>query len=301
MLWHNDFFTLPNGEIKYFYKIANSQNPLFIQHPHFRFGYPWNPHLPKDDIDEEYESFKLIYSEKFEIPNRDKIFDFANFQALIKKNCNLKPEELLWYETEFWSILIGETTYMGMGSDNLSDVLFSFPESNFALCISTSDSVILLNSGNAKNKSILVSVYALNEVLPFAEIVHPIKKSIETYDSVDFIGSKMLLERDLRRYWSAKRPVNLDPIAYVLESSDSDYKMLPVVKNEHKRSRDPIVGKTINLMGTTRGGFIESDYATKCKYLLNAEIWNFDFASIVEYNFELLNEDNSNNNNVISI
>jgi len=176
---------------------------------------------------------------------------------------------------------------MGMGLQRLSETLNGVPESKFALCLANNDSIIVVSSGKSRNKTVLLSIYASNEILSFAEVVEPFKKSIEAYSSTNLLRDEILREENLRRFWFARRSIPLDPVAYIIDREHGDYKKLPIIKNEFKRTKDSVVGKIEYLIGTTHGGFTETDYTSKRLCSLHVEIWELESLSIVEFSFEL--------------
>ena len=287
MLWHDDFFTLLDGETKSFFRMGKHHEFLIIQHPYFWFGSLCNPYLWKNKklADSEYST--PVYLHQFEVASKTDVFDFHDFLFRIERNWHLKPDEGLWFETGFWSIIIEGICFMGMGLERLRETLIETPESKFALCLSNNDSIIVVRSGKSRNRTILLSIYASNENLPFAEVVDPFKKSVDAYSSATPLKNEVLREENLRRFWFAKRSIHLDPVAYIYDREHGDYKKLPILKNEFKRTRDPVIGKIQFLTGTTGGGFIESDYLCKRSCNLHAEIWELESLSIVEFHFEL--------------
>ena len=285
MLWHDDFFTLPNGETRSLCSIGKTKDYLIIQHPYFHFGSLHNAFLWKNErlIDSEYST--PIYLNQFEVDLENRVFEFHDFQSKMEINWHLKEDETLWFETGFWSIIIGGTLSMGIGLNSLRDTLTIHPESKFAICLSNEDSMVIITSGQNKNGTILLSIYASQEVLPFAEVVEPFRKTIRSYRSATLIRDEMLREEDLRRFWFAKRPIKLDPVAYVIDREHGDYRILPILKNMFGRSRDPVIGKIDYLTGITSGGFIESEYNSDILWELYADIWDLGSLSIVEFNF----------------
>jgi hypothetical protein len=286
MLWHDDFFTLPNGETEPIFRIGKL-NDLVIQHPYFPFGSPYNPYLWKKEKLANSEYSTPVYLLQFEVASETDVFDFHGLLSQIERNWHLKPDESLWFETGFWSIVIDGISFMGIGLQRLSETLTEVPGSKFALCLANNDSIIVVGSGKSRNRTVLLSIYASNENLPFAEVVEPFRKSIEGYSSKNLLKNEILREENLRRFWFAGRSIHLDPIAYIIDREHGDHKILPIIKNEFKRTKDSVIGKIENLIGTTHGGFIETDYTSKRLCTLHAEIWKLESLSLAEFSFEL--------------
>jgi len=85
MLWHDDFFTLSNGETRPFFRVGKFNEFLIIQHPYFWFGSLCNPYLWRNKklADSEYST--PIYLHQFEVSSEKEVFDFHDFlyQTLI--------------------------------------------------------------------------------------------------------------------------------------------------------------------------------------------------------------------------
>lgn len=285
MLWHDDFFTSLNGETKPYFKMGEFRERFIIQHPYFHFGSLLNPYVWADTRGFGFET--PIYFQQFEFTTDATPFDFRDFLVDVEKNSHLKPDEVLWHETGFWSIISEEICYMGMGLERLKKTLDRATRAKFALCLSNEVSVVLINSKKSEDKKVILSIYASNDILPFVEVVEPFRESTANYDGV-CLQNEMLLEEKIRRFWFAKRDINLNPIAFIMNKEDPSYKMLPVIKNEFRRTKDHVISKIQFLTGTTSGGFIESDYYSKRRFHLYAEIWELEYASIVDFRFELL-------------
>lgn len=286
MLWHDDFFTLQNGETESIFPIGKSDNYLIIQHPYFHFGSLCNPYLWKNEKLSNSEFNTPVYLNQFEIRLNADIFNFHNFLSKLESNWHLKEDESLYYETGFWSINIEEKMYMGLGINSLNSRLIKNRDLEFALCLSNSDSLVIITSGRPKNETILLSIYASNEILSFAEVVEPFRKTIQRYNSAMLLKDELLREENYRRFWFAKRPIKLNPVAYVIDREGfGEYKMLPILKNVFKRTRDPIIRQIEYLTGTTSGGFVESEYNSDQTWELCAEIWDLGSLSIVEFIF----------------
>lgn len=286
MLWHDDFFTLPNGETKPYFKMGEFRKRFIIQHPYFHFGSFVSPYVWVNRNTRDFEYETPIYFQQFEFTTDSTLFDFCGFLADVEKNCHLKPDEVLWFETGFWSILSEETCYMGMGLERLKKTMDQATSAEFALCLSNNVSIVLINSKMNEDKKIMLSIYASNDILPFAEVMEPFRTSIANYDNVCLLKSEMLLEEKIRRFWFAKRDISLDPVAFIMSKEDPSHKMLPVLKNEFRRTKDPIISRIQFLTGTTSGGFIESDYYSKKQFQLYAEIWELEYVAIVDFQFD---------------
>lgn len=291
MLWHDNFFTLLNGQTKPFFGVGNSNESLIIQHPYLHFGSLRNPYFWINEKTADLEDSTPIYLNQYEVAPEQEVFDFHDFLSKVETNWHLEPDERLWFETGFWSVIIENSSYMGMSIERLRETLIGTPESKFGLCLSNNDSIIIVSSGKRKNETVLLSIYASNETQPFAEIVDPFRKSVDTYCSATLLKDEMLREEDLRRFWFAKRPIKLDPVAYVIDREHGEYKLLPILENIFKRSRDPVICKIDYFTGITSGGFIESEYSSNKLWQLYADIWNLGSLSIVEFNFSFWKRD----------
>jgi len=286
MLWHDDFFTLVNGEKKPFFKIGDLSERFIIQHPYFHFGSVIFPFMRELEGTKDYEDETPIYFQQFELTIDTTLFDFDDFLLDVEKNWYLKPDEVLWYETGFWSIISNAKCYMGMGLKRLRKTLNKGKNAEFALCLSNNVSILLINSKINEEEKILLSIYASNDILPFVEVVEPFRQSIRNYDKISLLKSQILSEEKIRRFWFANRKINVNPVALIMDKRDPDYKRFPVIKNEFTRTRDPEISKIQFLIGTTGGGFIESDYYGEMQFLPYAEIWNLGAVSVVEFHFE---------------
>jgi hypothetical protein len=282
MLWHDDFFTQPSGQEKTFLKTGRFEGHFIVQHPYFHFGSsPFQWRAREKDEDEP-----KVFFQQFEIDTTENFFDIDDFLINVEKNYHLRPDEVLWYETGFWTIVLDSNSFMGMGLNRLKETLKGQESAKFAVCLSNDISVILMNSKMSEENKILVNVYASNDIIPFVEVVEPFRKAIRKYDSSKSLISEILPERKLLRFWSARRRIGIYPEAFVIDRKHDDYKRLPVIKNPFTNVRDPVISKIRYATGTTIGGFIESDYYGGRQFYTYADIWELASASIVEFHFE---------------
>jgi len=80
MLWHDDFFTLPNGRKRKLLKAGRFVGKFIIQHPYFHF-YP--PTLYEDG--ENKEDNVKIYLRQFEILTKNDLFSVTEFASMVEK------------------------------------------------------------------------------------------------------------------------------------------------------------------------------------------------------------------------
>jgi hypothetical protein len=287
MLWHDDFFTSLDGTIKPFWRIGKFNTSLIVQHLYFHFGSLLSPYVwaERRRQGNNSEDKTPIYLQQFEFFTEPSSFDLAGFVSMVEKSLHLKPGELLWYQTGFWSIKLKGLAYMGMGLDQLKTIVSETEDVEFALCLSNNTSIALFNSDRDKQR-IVVSVYVSNDILPFVEVIEPFRNAAANFENVHVIRSEMLWEEDIRRFWFGNRTIELTPVAFIMDKKGSSYKRHPVIKNEFKRTKDPAIRKIEFITGTTSGGFIESDYYGGRRFLLYAEIWDLEYASVVEFQFE---------------
>jgi len=281
MLWHDDFFTLSNGQTKAFLKLGKFEGRFIIQHPFFHFGSSFF----QRDVAEE-EDTPEVFFQQFEITTSKSPFDIDDFLFKVEKNYYLRPDESLWYETGFWTVVLGSDSYMGIGLNKLKDTLKKQKTAKFAVCLSSNISITSINSRVEEEQKIVVSVYASNDVIPFVEVVEPFRKAVEDYNDFKPLKSEILPERKLRRFWGANRRISINPIAFVIDRRHNENKILPVIKNPFTKTKDPLISKIRHITGITSGGFIESDYYGGKQFLPYAEIWNLASTSIIEFNFQ---------------
>ena len=280
MLWHDDLFTLPNGKKEKLLKAGRFVGKFIIQHPYFHF-YP--PTLYEDE--ENKEDNVKIYLQQFEILTKNDLFSVTEFASMVEKNCHLENDYVFWYETGFWSIILNGDLYMGMGLLRLDEILSEEGHTKFALCLSNNTSITIINSKIDEEDKVILSVYASNELIPFAEVLEPFRKTVKKYDYVKVLKSEILPEKVLRRIWSANRLIDLNPIAFVMDKESQGYKRLPIIKNPFRKVKDPVVRSLYNITGITSGGFIESDYYGGRKFLPYAIIWDLTDVAVVEFHF----------------
>lgn len=283
MLWHDDLFTLPNGRKKKILKAGKFTGKFVIQHPYLHFLPHFYPLVYKEAEDEEDAK---IYFQQFEISMENDFFSVAEFASEIERSCHLKSGRVYWYETGFWSIILNGTLYMGMGLKRLDEILSEKQHTKFALCLSNNISIALINSKIYKKDKLILSIYASNDLISFAEVLEPFRKTIEKYNHVKVLKSVILPEKVLGRLWSANRAIALNPIAFVMDKRFTDYKRLPIIKNPFRKAKDPIVRSLYNITGVTSGGFIESDYYGGRKFLPYAVVWDLADVAVVEFHFQ---------------
>ncbi len=292
MLWHDDFFTNQKGETFPYWKIANVRDRFIIQHPYIQFGtyvFPWvwkekkRRNLPAEEK-------TPVYFQKFELskPERE-VFNIPEFLVRVEKNAYLEPNETLWHETGYWSIILQDANYMGMGVDQLMKAANKSRDAKFAVCFSNGMSILLIKS-EGLGQGVTVTVYSSNELIPFAEVVEPYRKTVAEYEGGHVVKSDMLWEEDLLRFWFASHELCINPIAYIMDKEDPKYKRHPVIRNEFTRTKDALISKIDFMTGTTSGGFIDSDYDAGHLFELHAEIWDLENVSVVEFIFDQTHE-----------
>jgi hypothetical protein len=287
MLWHDDFFTTLDGKAKSFWAIGKFGRRPVVLHLYFHFGSLLSPYVwaERHRRRNNSEDRTPIYHQQFEFTTEPESFDFCGFLSKAEKNANLKPDEVLWWETGFWSITLKGISYMGMGLERLEAIVKEMKDGEFALCLSNNVSVILFDS-NREERKIVLSVYASNDILPFVEVMEPLRNSIACFSNSRAIKSEMLWEEDIRRFWFAPKDIGIEPVAFIMDKHDPRYKRHPVIRNEFRKTKDPVIGKIEFITGTTSGGFIESDYDGSRRFQLYAEIWELEHASVIEFFFE---------------
>lgn len=284
MLWHDDFFTLPNGGKKRILKAGEFTGKFVIQHPYLHFYLHFYPPILYSTLYEEDNA--KICLQQFEISTENAFFSVTEFASAVEKSCHLRPGYVYWYETGFWSIILNGNLYMGMGLERLDEILNEKPHTKFALCLSNNISIAIINSKIDEKNKLILSVYASNDLIPFAEVLEPFRETVKEYDRVKVLKSEVLPEKVLGRVWSANRVIDLNPIAFVMDKKFPDYKRLPIIKNPFRKVKDPIVRSLDNITGITPGGFIESDYYGGRKFLPCAIIWDLADVAVVEFRFQ---------------
>jgi hypothetical protein len=287
MLWHDNFFTDRKGQTRTCWKIANLDNGFIIQYPHIDFGsctFPWVWLESNKKLKPEEKT--PVYFQEFELHNFDKIFDSAEFMSKVEKHAFLEPDETLWFETGFWSIVMNGSNYMGIGVEQLTSVLKEHEDAKFALCLSNRTSMLLIKSGDTPQKT-NICVYCSNEILPFVEVVEPFRKAVAEYNDNRVLTSSMLWEENLLRFWFASHELYINPVAYIMGGrEDPTYKQYPIIRNEFQKTRDNLIKKLDFITGTYNGGFIESDYDGGLLFDLCAEIWNLGNVTVIEFLFD---------------
>jgi len=276
MLWHDDFFTLQDGQKTQSFRMGSFQGRIIIQHPFFHFGSAFFV-----ETEEEYTPVPEIYFLQTEIVTERKALDIASFLSSAEKKHNLPSDHFLWYETGFWSLVLNKEMHMGVGLQSLFSILGGLKSSEFAFCLSNNVSVVIINA-EATYRKTLLSIYASNDILPYAEVVEPYRQAIEELEDVRYTESKIIPEGKLRRFWVSPRPTSIDAVAFLMQKKR---KMLPIVRNKFMRTRDPIIGKMGFLIGTHLGGFIESDFREGKRFIVTAEIWDLASVSVAEVVF----------------
>jgi len=279
MLMHDDFFTLADGHVKSFWKMGKFKGRFIILHPFLHFGSM--PHFPTEEQEEDAK----IYFEKYEINARKDPFDIDEFMSGVEKGCYLKKDEVLWYETGFWTAVLGSQFVMGAGTTRLQELL-ERTKLCFAICLQSNISLTIINSDVNDCHKITVSVYASNDISPYVEVLEPFRKEIDRHEGSRRVASKVLLEKEIRRFWKTDRKILLRPLASAMHLEDKDLKVLPIIRSPFRRVRDPIVNNLCYLTGITSGGFLDSDFEGKRRFLPYAEIWELSTASVVEFVFQ---------------
>lgn len=284
MLWHDNFFTLPDGKTKTTLKLGEFGEKFIILHPHFHFGSLETPFLNEEDLNQDEESVK-VYFQQFEVDLEQDDFEIDDFVSEVEKNYHPKEDESLYYETGFWSGTKGMDQYMGIGTEKLAEARQDNSISDFAICFSNNISVLVVSS-KKESASIVLSLYASNDILPFIEVTEPFQKKINTYKSSHEVIRQILPEHGLRRYWRGDELISILPIAFLMDLRDKNYRRLPIIQNPFGETKDEVIKRIHNLTGVTRGGFIESDYGGQNRFSLRAEIWELSTAAVVEFIFD---------------
>jgi hypothetical protein len=283
MFWHDNFFTLPNGKRKPFLRLGKFKEQFIILHPYFHFG----SNLPSFRTREEANDTQ-VYLQQFEVSIKDRPFDLTEFVFDVERNCHLEPDYVFWYETGFWTIAFDKNSYMGMGLSRLKKKLERANGAEFAICLSNNISVTTISHRIGENNKIFLNICASNDLIPFVEVMEPFRKTIGTYDCVKCLRNEIVLERCLRRVWTSNRRIEVNPIAFVMSREQPDYRMLPIIKNPFRKVKDAAICNLLHVMGTTTGGFIDSDYYGGMQFLPYAIIWDFGEVAILDFRFEQL-------------
>ena len=301
---HDSFFTLANKETQDYIEIGSCTESNVILHPNFSFdptpggGYARNIEMeiiyeeptkrehPKLDNNIQIMPNEL-YHQKFRTRQaidpaflRDFIEGCKDFFAL-----NAFPDEILWYETGYWSIKDCRKQFMGIGVNALEQCHQTISADMVMFCLANRDSIVILHGSlnkNSKTPATDIDIYTTNAFLPFTEVADLYRSSIRKLRKVENLTTEFILESTIHSQYSPRCLFPLHPKAFVMMES---YPVLAVIENPTRKSTQPLASLE-RIIGPVIGGFMEGGSAnSKRRFWLRINQWKLDDITLFEFFF----------------
>jgi len=296
---HDDFFTLKNRKKKNYLKTGICTKDNIIQHPNFPFdAMPGGGYARSIQMEIEYEEPmnrrnvewasnvhimpNELYHQKFRLKQvmdvsllQDFMDECLNFFTL-----NAFPDEILWYETGYWSIKDCRNQFMGMGLNTLEHAIQNMNTSVITFCLANRDSVIIIHSNlkNGKSPVTDIDIYITNAFLPFTEVADIYRNGIKRLHKAINLKTEFILESALHFQYSLRCSFQLNVKAFVMMES---YPVLIVIKNPVRNRRR--LASLNFIIVPNMGGYSKNSTNPKRKFWLRVDQWRFEDTDIFEF------------------
>jgi hypothetical protein len=294
MFTYEDFFTTLKGERQSLLKVGKQSGCLVIQHPYFHFSgipYWFNPKK-----DEGFDNKVLV--EQYEL-KLSAVFSLSEFVTNVEKNFGLSSKNYFWYDTGFWVVELKDGLYLGLGVEAFDKYFLKEHSNTFAVCHSNNLCTTIINSNKKENDKITISVYALNDELPFAEVLDPFRKTIKHYEKANCVNNEMTTDNKLLEHWEASCTIDINPIAFIMDKQFKSSAGFPIIKNPFRKSNNFGVKSLLNIFGTVNGGWVDGDYNGGNKFIVYASVWNFAEVKVVDFVFDIVHRSKEENSSQI--
>ncbi len=294
-------FTHIDGTVtRYYLMPAPKSKRLIIQHPDLSFddgNYEWplltdpkpdsDIYSYRDSSDQRRKHEARVYYEKY-VMNHFSEDTLTQFIRLSEQNWALSKDEILWGDTSYWSINDQSNYYIGRGEFALFDTMRSINEASFALCIDARDFMVILQgesrSGQVKANS-TITIYACNLYLPFADILEPFRKALNSLEDNELRQWGWISDYDMRVSHFDLRSVSgsLLPEAIIWgQGFFTGQVALVVIENDFASFPISDVNGLKHILAGINGGYVEGDFKKHPNLCLVDTIMDYDSVIIID-------------------
>jgi hypothetical protein len=293
---HDDFFTLPNNRRRNYLKMGRCGKENVIQHPNFPFDpTPGGGYARYIELEMQYEEPKYskqvelnrneIYHQRFQV---ERVVDYCFLQDFMQGCLDYfasfsLPDEILWFETGYWSVKDCKSQFAGMSIDALREIGEIVSRGALAYCLANRDSIIIVRGPFGAHPKPIVSnidIYVTNAFLPFAEVADIYRNGIKKLGQARCLKEELIDETIIHSRYSSEHLLSLKPRAFVMMYVRREaYPVLTIVQNPLK-AKQPLASLDL-LMGLSGYGFDEDER----KFELRVDHWRLEETSVFEFFF----------------
>lgn len=273
MKWHDDQFTSIDGRRTPYFFIGYFEDKYIIQHPYMNFGSLF--YCPDSD--------HLIYHNKYCYSIKNDFINIINkIIKCLAKYYSYSIDKIWFGDTGYWNILNNKKSFFGYRIKSLKLSSKIIKSNNIAISFIGSDFILNIYKSIEKESDNIIDVYVSNEYNPFIEVIESFQKCCSDVGAI-LDKDEIIKELDIRKFWKSEKGINIKPVTYIM---DKEYKMLPIIRNPFKRTSYKEINKLEYICGTTRGGFIDSEYDNdEVFFRLDTNLWRLESVSLLEFLF----------------
>ena len=294
---HDDFFTLSNKKRQNYMKVGICGKDNIIQHPNLPFdptpggGYARNIELEMLYEDPQRSNpIEIIpnemYHQKFRVKHALNPFFLLDFmQGCLEQFDTIAfHDEILWFDTGYWSIKDCKNQFMGMDINALKEAIEAVVSGTISYCLANRDSIVIIHGPfgeNSKSAMTNIDIFATNAFLPFTEVADIYRSGVKKLVRAKSLKEELIAETALHFRYSFGYLFSLYPKAFVMMDS---YPVLTIIKNPVKKKCARTLMSLDLIIGSIRGGFRESDIAnSRSKFWLGVDQWKLTDISIFDF------------------
>jgi len=283
----------------YFLMPRPKSRRIIIQHPHFFFDdgrYDVLPPLPKSDEDvfayKDANDTGRIYEPRFRFEEYTmNHFDeetLAEFIRLSETNWKFGKNDILWFDTCYWSVDDRSNYYIGKGEFALFDTIRNLNVASFALSVVSHPFIVIFRGKIRKAKveaNSTITIYGCNFLLPFADIFEPFRKSLKSMGNTELKQSAFINDYDKRvAYFDLKSASGcLLPEATICgQDLLAGEVVLVVVQNDFAPFPVSDVNGLRYILASIHGGCNDSDFRKHPNLCLRGAVRDFDNVLIMD-------------------
>ncbi len=257
---HHHYFEYPDGKTSPSFVMKTSDYPKpIVMHPYFHFDFEkWATYQEKYKIIEPVDEF------------------IAEFITLSETNSGLREEEILWYDTEYWTIKCNALTYIGSGIRSFDETRSTVPDGMVAFLLDSHDFVVLITSRISKGVlrgPMFADIYCSNVARPFVEILDPFRKAIRQASS----SYSVEIERQcsIEMLLDNKTAENMVLVPHAITPMKNLWIGPVVISNNFSNQIE-------YLYAHAHGGWLKNDFLTPVDCYLVTHTYKFDEAEVIE-------------------
>jgi hypothetical protein len=280
---YENYFYYPDGSTKSYFRMKTlCTEEIVIQHP-----------LPTfDPLSDQ------IYREEYilKYPNNSLVPDFIR---LTEDNSNIGEDEILWYNTGYWSILDVDYQYIGCGESALLDTMENIQRGKLVFCLCSRDFIMFIKSviteGQTSGKS-SIDIFCANSWLPFVEVIDPFRKVLRIMGEAHLSGTEKMSYSSIRTRISLRNNKNIMipcAIMPVGERIAREKKAigLAVIPNDFGSFEMDSVNSLEYILTSARGGSLKTDFFRSGTFCYDYFIERYSDVALLYGYYDVLDND----------